>query len=358
MKVLLINNYPMDVAWRLWQSGQYPGHHLWGATHLKQYGVETEILPYEKYGFLKKMSQKLRFLGDLDQQLRVLFHSSDYDILYAACQTNTFLLSMLRAIGLYRKPMSIVVHHPIKNKQILQNKWLFALLLNGHDQFLCLTKEIKQQLEQDLAISPDRVHIIEWGTDLAFYNLEEIPPCSNVSPFIISAGKTCRDYDTLVRALDGTNIALKIYCSGESAPSITDFSTNIEVIFKHPTGNAISYQDLLVEYQKSLAIAIPLPETRNLAGLTSLLDAMALGKAVIITRNQQIDIDIEKEKIGLIVEPGNILGWREAVTYLIEHPEIAIEMGQRGRYLCEKKYNLDVFSAKLARCLSAVEPKN
>jgi glycosyltransferase involved in cell wall biosynthesis len=358
MKVLLINNYSMEDAWKLWEEGKYPGQHLWGATHLAQYGVETEILPYEKYGFLKKLSKKLGFLGDLDQQLRVLFHLSEYDILYSACQSNTFLLSILRLAGIYRKPMSIIVHHPIKNKEILKNKLLFTLLFNGHDQFLCLTKEIKQQFEEELSISPDRVRVIEWGTDLSFYDPCNAQHATNANPFIISAGKTFRDYDTLVNALNGTEVSLKIYCSGQSAPSISEFSSNIEVIFNHPTNNAISYRDLLLEYQKSHAIAIPLPDTRNLAGLTSLLDAMAMGKAVIITRNKQIDIDIEKEKIGLVVEPGDVLGWRDAVSYVIEHPEAAIEMGRRGRYLCEKKYNLDVFSSNLASCFREVDLKN
>ena len=353
MKVLLINNYSMEDAWRLWQEGKYPGHHLWGATHLEQYGVETKILPHEKFGRLKRFSKKLGFLGDLDQQLRILFHRADYDMLYSACQTNTFLLSMLRLIGLYRKPISIIVHHPIKNRKILGNRWLFKLLFKGHDQFLCLTKETKQQFEKDLAVSPDRVRLIEWGIDLPFYQTNHAVPTQ--SRFIVSAGKTSRDYDTLVRALDGTDISLKIYCSGNSAPSISEYSSNIQVIFNHATNNAISYQDLLLEYQRSHAIAVPLPDTKNLAGLTSLLDAMAVGKAVIITRNQQIDIDVEKEKIGFVIEPGDVAGWREAVTYLIDHPEEAIEMGQRGRHLCEKKYNLEVFSSHLANCLSEVE---
>ena len=46
-------------------------------------------------------------------------------------------------------------------------------------------------------------------------------------------------------------------------------------------------------------IAIPLEKQETLAGLTSLLDCLGFGKPVIMTRNPCIDIDIEKEGIGI-----------------------------------------------------------
>jgi glycosyltransferase involved in cell wall biosynthesis len=81
---------------------------------------------------------------------------------------------------------------------------------------------------------------------------------------------------------------------------------------------------------------------------------MAMGKAVIMTRNQQIDIDIEKEGIGIFVEPGDVEGWKQAIFYLLEHPQETEEMGNRARSLCENRYNLDEFSSKLSEVLKSV----
>jgi glycosyltransferase involved in cell wall biosynthesis len=44
-------------------------------------------------------------------------------------------------------------------------------------------------------------------------------------------------------------------------------------------------------------------------------------------------------------------GWRNAMTYLLEHPEIAREMGNRSRLLAESRFNLETFSSKLANYL-------
>ena len=110
----------------------------------------------------------------------------------------------------------------------------------------------------------------------------------------------------------------------------------------------------MAAYRRAFAIAIPLTETEDLAGLTSLLDAMAVGKPVIMTRNKHIDLDLEKEGIGLWVKPGDLAGWQQAIAYLLAHPEEAAAMGDRGRRLCETKYNLDVFTNTLARTLKRV----
>ncbi len=353
MRVLFINNYPMDHAWELWNKKEYPGHHLWGATHLHKYGIDIDILPNEKYVKLKKLGSKIKVLGDLDQELRILLREPKYDLIYSGNQYDTILLSIMRSLGLFRKPLVAILHHPIKEP--LKSKLLFNLLWGGHDKFICLNNTVKTQLENEFDVPEENLSLVEWGVDLPFYDgIRENHALGDEPAFIVSAGKTYRDHDTLVQAFIETDFSLRIYCSEKSAPTIPHVYPNIRVQYNHPTQNAISFQEVLVEYKKSYAVAIPLKDTSNLAGLTSLLDAMAMGKAVIMTRNQQIDIDIEKEGIGIFVEPGDVEGWKQAIFYLLEHPQETEEMGNRARSLCESRYNLDEFSSKLSEVLKSV----
>ncbi|MBD0270059.1 MAG: glycosyltransferase, partial [Cyanobacteria bacterium Co-bin8] len=89
----------------------------------------------------------------------------------------------------------------------------------------------------------------------------------------------------------------------------------------------------------------------NTVGLSSLLEAMCMGRAVIATENKDMAFDLEKEKIGLTVPHKDVLAWRQAVQYLLDHPEETQEMGLRGRYLAEKKYNLTNFTQKVVQCM-------
>lgn len=347
MKVLFINNYPMDHAWSLWQNGEYPGHHLWGATHLSKHGIEVQILPHQTSKFLNKIGRKLGLGDHLDQQLRILFSRTDYDVIYSACQTNTFLLSLLRSLHLFHKPLVALIHHPLK--PTLRN----ALFLKGHDQLLSLSKTAILPFSSQPKLHK-KMALIEWGADLSFYDAKPQPEVKVDLPLLVSAGKTERDHNTLVKAVLDIDCLLKIYCSATTAPTVAYPSDRIEVIASHSYNNAVSYQDVLVDYRQAFAIAIPLTETSNLAGLTSLLDAMAVSKPVIMTRNEHISFDIEKEGIGLWVEPEDLEGWQQAIAYLLAHPEEAAAMGARGRRLCETKYNLDVFTNTLARTLKSV----
>lgn len=353
MKVLLINNYPMDDAWERWQNGEAPGQHLWGATHLTQHGIEVEILPYQPLKFLNRMGRNIGLGDHLDQQLRILFSRVDYDVVYSACQTNTFLLALLRSLKLFHKPLVALIHHPFNNK------FKESLFINGHDRLLCLSPTIMEPSRQSPSIHK-KMDFIAWGADLPFYHSpsQAVPiahsPTLAELPMIVSAGKTERDHDTLVKACLALDCSLNIYCSAHTAPHLTMLSDRIAVHASHSAHNVVSYQALLTAYRHAFAIAIPLTKTNNLAGLTSLLDAIAVGKPVVMTRNQHIELDIEKEGIGFWVEPGDVQGWQQAIAYLLAHPEEASAMGDRGRRLCQEKYNLDAFTNTLARTLKSV----
>jgi glycosyltransferase involved in cell wall biosynthesis len=345
MKVLFINNYPMDESLEEWKRGKYPGHHLWGATHLREYGIDIDILPFEKYAVLNKIGQMLKLGNHLDQQVRAFWRASKHDLVYSACQDNTLFLALLRGIGIFRKPLVAIIHHPMQKCR--RNE----IYVNGHDRLLCLSASILGELKSEFNEREEKIALLSWGVDLPFYEQEtnsSPSPLEIENSFIVSAGKSSRDHDTLVKAFLEIDYPLKIYCSGESAPSITNLPSNISVQYRHPTFNAISYRELLGAYKKAYAIAIPLIETNSLAGLTSLFDAMAMQKPVIMTRNKRIDVDIEEQGIGIWVDPGDIRGWRQALTYLLAHPEQANRMGKKGYDLCKSRYNLKEFSSNLA----------
>ncbi|MEW5943817.1 MAG: glycosyltransferase family 4 protein [Pseudomonadota bacterium] len=351
MKALFINNYEMREAWDLWKSGTYPGHHLWGVSHLGEYGVDVEILPHEKFAALNDHWRFQRLLNmnrletlALDQQLRVLLRSG-YDLVYSGCQTHTSLLARLRALGIFRKPLVAVIHHPVQ--ATAENE----RFVKAHDKLICLSKKVEDKLKNDFSIPDGKSITLEWGADLAFYDAGRAWDGNSAAedpPLVVSAGKAKRDYNTLVESARNLDCRVQIYCSESSAPSVADMPDNVQARYGPKGSNAVSYREVLQEYKKAHLIAIPMAEVDALAGLTSLLDAMAMGKAVVMTRNDYIDIDIEKEGIGIWVAPGDVNQWRTAISYLLSHPGEAMEMGRRSRLLCEEKYDIRLFASKLA----------
>lgn len=352
MRILFISDYAISKSLIRWRKGEYPGHHLWGITHLPQYGIEVKIIPDNRQKYLAKRS---RFLFNLVRQLQIVFSAKDYDFIYSASQQNTLFLAVLSSLKLFKKPIICTVHHGWSNSESVLSKLFIKLVINGHHCFICLNNKaitrIKQLGDENVE---EKLHLIEWGVDLNFYPSTKTNSELSEMPIIISAGKMRRDYNTLVHAFENVNGTLKIYCTKASAPTVVESNSRIEVKYQGNRPHVIKYKDLLTEYQKAYAVAIPIIDTPKLTGLTSLFDAMAMAKPVIMTRNPGIDVDIEKEGIGIWVKAGDSKGWRKAITYLLENPKIASQMGERSRSLCEKKYNLDRFSFDLANILQDV----
>ncbi|ARV61298.1 hypothetical protein BZZ01_24165 [Nostocales cyanobacterium HT-58-2] len=358
MKVILLNNYSMTAQWEQWEreNYQYPSHHLWGATTLPKHGIDVDILLWEKYSFLKKISYKIKILGDLDQQVRLLLEKHDYDIIYSANQGCTYLLAILRAIGLLKKPVVTVQHQSFQ-----KNIWSFLFIkfiLSRYDRLFCLSNGIRNHLIKEFNLPENKVHLLEWGIDLPFYkikNNDSLDAKEREKSFILSAGRTYRDYKTLTKAFKNINYPLRIYSAADPIfNDIDDNSSNIQVFTSY-----LSWQEILTEHANAYAIAIPLDNTQpksyiHAIGVTSLLDAMGMGKAVVMTRTVEPCIDIEKEGIGIFVEQGDVQGWQEAISYLLEHPDETREMGNRARRLCEEKYSLEVFTSRLSVLLKDV----
>ncbi|MEK6569895.1 MAG: glycosyltransferase, partial [Bacteroidota bacterium] len=78
-------------------------------------------------------------------------------------------------------------------------------------------------------------------------------------------------------------------------------------------------------------------------GVNSILESMAMGKAVICSRTKgQVDV-IQEGKTGLIVPQGDSKALRDAIQYLWEHPDEAERMGKAGRKYIEENHTLDQF---------------
>ena len=356
MKVLYFNNVPTELLWREWEQGVSPSHHLWGVPGLRAAGLEVDVLPYEGRAWLKRLSKSVRLLGDLDQQFRVLRVASQYDVLYCGCQHDALLIGLLRFLGLVKVPTVVTMHHMVN--PLFRSQWMFKLFFGSITSFVCLHQRVAKELTGTFCISPDRVEVIEWGGDADFYAKaaqgEGTPANGQPAAGVVAAGRTFRDYGVLIRAVRGSDIPLHIFCTQDVYPT-EPTSPNIAI---HAQAKLSTLKTLLGHYQRAAVVAIPMVDLPDkLIGLTSLIDAMAMGKPVVMTRNAHIDIDIEKEGIGIWVAPGDEAGWKRALTHLLSHPQEAQAMGQRALALVQGKYHIDRFSAQLAGHLRQVHTR-
>jgi glycosyltransferase involved in cell wall biosynthesis len=94
-------------------------------------------------------------------------------------------------------------------------------------------------------------------------------------------------------------------------------------------------------YAQSCFFVMPLQNVNFQAGVTALLEAMAMEKAVICSRTPgQTDVVVEGET-GLYVPPGDPAALRSAIIKLLQNGVEARRLGQNGRKRIEQKMSLE-----------------
>ena len=93
----------------------------------------------------------------------------------------------------------------------------------------------------------------------------------------------------------------------------------------------------LAYYRQASVVVVPSvwPEPFGMVGI----EAMSYGKPVVAFRVGGIPEWLEDGVTGFLIKPYDVKEMAEKVSYLIEHPGIANEMGMRGRKRVEQEFN-------------------
>lgn len=335
LRVLVLNNYPMVKARQLNEQGLYPSQHLWGIKELPEYGIEPVVFPDETW-----LGEPAKYRYGV-QQLQAWLTANRCDAIYSACQPNTWLLARLRRLGLLRQPLISLVHHPMRSR--LENETYVA----GHDALAFLNESVRQQTIQRYGSKVPRTHTLPWGPDLGFFTP---PNDTSHTVDVIAAGKTNRDFVTLIEAARDQTWTLDIYCATSNIPAGLSIPPNV-TIRSNDSGNVLNYRELYERSQQARVIAVPLVEVDALAGLTSVLDALALRKPLVMTRNRWLDLDPEKEGFGYTVPVGDIHAWRQAIGTTLASP-LDRYAGAADKVV--RRHNMQRYSKELAGVIREV----
>jgi glycosyltransferase involved in cell wall biosynthesis len=158
--------------------------------------------------------------------------------------------------------------------------------------------------------------------------------------FVFTSGRSYRDYETLARAVEGTEACVKV----SSRPF------NIGGVKLPGNMESLGWLDYRVAqdymYESSFYV-VPLQGIDFAGGDSSLLQAMSFGKAVVATRAPSTETYLEHGKTGLLVEPGDIEGMRQAILHLWRNPDEAIRMGKEARQHFEENHTMDKLAQRV-----------
>lgn len=363
MKVYFYHTQNIQYCLRRMAEGEFPSHFLYGACHLADNGIDVVY-----HRSLKHELSRLKTA--LYTAWRVLTCREHYDALYATHYKGLELVVLLRALGLFRKPIIVWHHQPIVKSKSRLRELLGRFFYKGFDRLIFFSQKLVDDSLKAPKADPRKLVVGHWGADLAFYDKikaelnSEQPSLSHhltispshpltpspshhntISPSFIATGKEQRDQPTLIEAFNRTGRHLILYIGINPNPNVPN--PNLEAVERCAPADNIDVvkicgllpYEIAREVAKADCVVICCHRTRYTAGLTTVVEALALGLPIICSRNPQIPVDFDRLGCGISVEYGDVEGWQRAVEYIATHPDEARLMGERGRALAEQMFN-------------------
>jgi len=96
---------------------------------------------------------------------------------------------------------------------------------------------------------------------------------------------------------------------------------------------------------------LPLPYHAHSHGQFSLLESMAMGKAVIVSRVPGITDYVEEGKTAILYEPYNAEDLKEKVQFLLSNPQEAKRIGREARRVVELRYNEEIMARGIYKAI-------
>jgi glycosyltransferase involved in cell wall biosynthesis len=219
--------------------------------------------------------------------------------------------------------------------------------LGPHDRVLIHSSNQLRPIVQATGLASERFSTVPYGIDTAFWS-----PGSEgeVEGLVVSAGREHRDYRTLVEALPAGATAT-IADHSPYTPEATRrdpgvWPSTVERVALDPIG----LRDL---YRKAALVVVPVVDSSMPAGITTLLEAMSVGKAVVVTETTELAGVVEHGCTGLTVPPGDVAGMRAAIKTLLADPSKRRALGAAARDVAVSRYDVNLYAEAIARHLDA-----
>jgi glycosyltransferase involved in cell wall biosynthesis len=213
---------------------------------------------------------------------------------------------------------------------------------------------VYSSVQRDFAIEhlgyrPEDVVLTPFMVDASFWREDAVTPNVRSRPLICAVGQELRDYPTLVNAVRGLDVdvvlaAASPWSKRSDTSQEVELPPNVEVRAFHPF-------DLRQLYADAAFVVVPLQETDFQAGITTILEAMSMSRAVVCTQTRgQIDTVIDG-KTGRYVPASDVVALRAAVERLLRDPAEAKRLGTGGRDWVVQHADIDVYARNLGeRC--------
>lgn len=326
--------------------GLCPRHVMWGLS--QRLGAKIHQPSGHPVSFFDKIRSKISSRPEHWALARKLSEPLDSnDTIFCTGEDVGIPVATLCGAKRNRPKIAVFFHNIDRPRGRLAMK-LFRLADNI-DLFVSNARPQLDFLRDYLGVSESRLLMLPEQTDTAFFTPGVSTP-NKQRPIIASVGLEKRDYRPLAEATADLDVDVKI--SGFSKDAIAMAQAFPETMPANMSRKFYSWPDLVQLYRDADVVAVSVTENKFCAGLTSILEAMACRRPVVVTKTQGLADYLAHPGIATVVNPGDAKGLRDAIAKLLNNPQEAQAQARCGYELALKEHNsehyIEVLTARLA----------
>jgi hypothetical protein len=183
-----------------------------------------------------------------------------------------------------------------------------------------------------------RVRFTPWPFTLTESELA-LPAADNGRVF--AGGNSLRDYDSLLVAAGGIGAEIDIATDALSPEQLRRCPANVTV-------RPIARDDYAERLRCAAVVVVPLaPRGDRSSGQTTYVNAMARGKALVITDAPGVRDYVADGQAGVIVPPGDSARMADAVRGLLEDPARRLSLGRAAREHALQELTMTQYAERL-----------
>lgn len=342
---------------RLDQSG--PTEFFYGLLQIQRDGLNVEVIEDSELGFDKWPGAFWRALNQiffilcgipLWALLRLTSRSTihrlnAFDNIAVTTLTFGICLSLLRRLGILRARVLFIAMGLVEDATPMRIVVVYRWILGGDTTILALSSANAEWLSARLK---KKVRHIPFGVDTSFWFPNTSVASVESDDYILSIGNDLnRDYRTLIDCWKPDYPQLRIV----TRLNIASHSDNVVVIRGDWHQQPLSDEEVRGLIQNAMFVVLPIHKTIQPSGQSACLQAMACGKAVIITDFPGLwNRELLRSGDTCIVAgpPGDRSSMQHAVERLLTDATLRCIIGHNARQLVESQLDVDRMAEAIA----------
>ena len=283
---------------------------------------------------------------DVAMAVQLYRNRHDYDVIFTDGEQVGLPLAALLKLAGPDRPRHVMIGHRVSARKKRAVIRLLGLTKGIDEVFVYSTNQL--YAGQDLFHRPGQsVTLIDFMVDTDFFEKQDRDRSpDNDRPLIVTAGREFRDYPTMIDAVKDLDVDVVI-ASASPWSKRADNAHDV-AIPDNVTVTSLSQRELRDLFDKADLAVVPLLSVDFQAGITTILEAMAMELPVVCTATLgQIDVVVEG-KTGRYVAPGDVNAMRSAIVDLLDSADQRADLGKAGRQLVEARADVRFYARRIA----------